>query len=798
MKRRKFLLHSKMLAYFPMLPYLNVSTFSYNQSTTEDLIEAAGTTGNERERYELLKQIAANPLYTAEANVLVEIADRWANGLEKYWTTEDDLTSSIEEEKGYLGGFFAVRSFPQGVFDFLQAGTIDVTDQLPEGFELPSENYPEQIDETSELYPIWAMYKGRMIVWSAVELGLADFYFSSANALLDVAYARFPENSILQVYRGNDIPWVAQLNDSKAPQWANQQRIVLNKLMDIIDFWITERQAPDGQFGGGWGDDVELWRRWVPILVGFDIDHVNVAMKKLADGLWSLERMKYGYTSIQSDVEHSAEDSSDTLAMMLLMNQSGDWSSKVERIATLFRDNWSGINGEGHRQFKSTYFTANEISSDEELGFQVNYHFRALQPILLNWHRGADLEYTSIIELLDGIYAATATEGQGKPAWIPPAAIKWPSGEFGGAFDWWNPDAQSGANRGTYAFPRYMESLFTTMAQAYAVTDDIRYKQLLEEMASIRMDQLSGVYSDTSTEGTIGWAAKKAGKNIIEAIEKLSAIGKPLSVDIPSQYSDYYQWVVNDDFTALENYLDTQTQAFGYNRIMFMEEVRFTDRVDKFNKEYLSTLPGKDYETPNVNALYSMITGDPGTPFFFPLNKVRWQADPKNTAIRVKNRTDFLEIDLHNFQPTAQSIRMELVDAEEAYVEWENGHIQSISKHLHLHVSPDSSVSFKVLYEMPTAPEETEVDVTVYPNPFIDSVNYIVSWKSEYEGEGRVEILNLQGKEVYRQPIQIKSGNNTVFGRWLVGTNKTALESVYVLRVMAGKERIASKKLVRN
>ena len=28
-----------------------------------------------------------------------------------------------------------------------------------------------------------------------------------------------------------------------------------------------------------------------------------------------------------------------------------------------------------------------------------------------------------------------------------------------------------------------------------------------------------------------------------------------------------------------------------------------------------------------------MITGDPGTPFFFPLNKVRWQADPIDTAI---------------------------------------------------------------------------------------------------------------------------------------------------------------------
>ena len=126
-----------------MLPYLKPTSLLAASATVEELVEAAGTTGNERERYELLKQIAANPQYTAEANILVEIADRWANGLEKYWTTDDDLASSIEEEKGYLGGFFAVTSFPQGVFDFLQAGTLDVTSQLPEGFELPSENYPE-------------------------------------------------------------------------------------------------------------------------------------------------------------------------------------------------------------------------------------------------------------------------------------------------------------------------------------------------------------------------------------------------------------------------------------------------------------------------------------------------------------------------------------------------------------------------------------------------------------------------------------------------------------------------------
>ena len=37
----------------------------------------------------------------------------------------------------------------------------------------------------------------------------------------------------------------------------------------MVKFWCTEANPTDGQFGGGWGDDVEAWRHWTPILLGF-------------------------------------------------------------------------------------------------------------------------------------------------------------------------------------------------------------------------------------------------------------------------------------------------------------------------------------------------------------------------------------------------------------------------------------------------------------------------------------------------------------------------------------------------
>ena len=51
--------------------------------------------------------------------------------------------------------------------------------------------------------------------------------------------------------------------------WVGPQRTAVVGLLSVLRFWCEERQAPDGQLGGGWGDDVEVWRNWTPILLGF-------------------------------------------------------------------------------------------------------------------------------------------------------------------------------------------------------------------------------------------------------------------------------------------------------------------------------------------------------------------------------------------------------------------------------------------------------------------------------------------------------------------------------------------------
>ena len=80
----------------------------------------------------------------------------------------------------------------------------------------------------------------------------------------------FPANPILPQYFGE--AWRTQSDVGGwegSWAWVGAQRTAVVGLLSVLRFWCQHRQAPDGQLGGGWGDDVEVWRNWTPILLGF-------------------------------------------------------------------------------------------------------------------------------------------------------------------------------------------------------------------------------------------------------------------------------------------------------------------------------------------------------------------------------------------------------------------------------------------------------------------------------------------------------------------------------------------------
>ena len=213
-----------------------------------------------------------------------------------------------------------------------------------------SNDYDFGIAESSVLAPLTWLYRGRMVIWYAMESG--GIWSVSENRRAPFAAARgffekyakaFPQNKIARMYLGQPTgPYKQYEAAPGAPTWAVYQREGLERLTDIIEWWIDNRMQDDGQYGGGWGDDCEMWRWWVPVLIGFDSPKISGAQARFSGALMSQPHMRQGYTTRMSDVEHTAEDSADAVTPMMHLDPVNQtWRKYALRPAELMEHLWT-------------------------------------------------------------------------------------------------------------------------------------------------------------------------------------------------------------------------------------------------------------------------------------------------------------------------------------------------------------------------------------------------------------------------------------------------------------------------
>ena len=578
-----------------------------------ELINQAGNTSDEKERYQALKRLGEIDLdqgLREDLSRLLPVVDHWANG-KKYWESGDKRRAA---ENGYLCSFFSGKA------------------------KLGSD-YPPKISEDSPLYPVWCMYRGRMLIWQPIQSGnLGGKYYDEGRRLLKVAYDAFPDNQVIGMYMDKTIPWPAiHEPDPDAPEWANLQREGLEKLAYIIHWWIDERQTDDGQFGGGWGDDVEMWRSWTPILIGFDDPKVNESQTRLSNGLFALKRMENGYTSIVSDVEHTAEDSGDTCtAMMHIDPDNPIWKNRALRMAELMRDKWTGRNERGFLQFKSTYFSVDKIDTSPKRACDSVYHPRAVQPALLYWQRTGDPELGKLFsDWMDTWVDSASRSERGKPAGVLPSAIHWPEGYVGGTGkNWWQPENYGS---GLYDWPSAMSMMTSTLLLTSHMAGDGKYLAPIESMAAIRRAFLENPPADPVAPGSTAWCARGMSGFLSDTLGKYRLLTGDSRFDrlLMSDANGYVKFRLKGDKKPLVKSLLTNARAFRVNKECYTSEVRWTDRVFTFPGRYLNRYAEPRLATHKIHLMYCSVTGDFGNPLYFPMNAVRWKTTPQDIAALV-------------------------------------------------------------------------------------------------------------------------------------------------------------------
>jgi len=215
------------------------------------------------------------------------------------------------------------------------------------------------------------------------------------------------------------------------PRWAAAQSEALSKYVLWIHWWI-DHQRPDGGFGGGWNDDVELVCGWPLACLAADDRRTFDSLGLLADAVWSWGPIeKHGY-STYTDVEHSAEEISYSQPRMVLLDyENPKWAERCSRTTQTCLQEFMGENGRGMLQFRSDWFgyKGDEPVVRADHPFDVPEGAKALKPALYAAWQGDEQARQIVLRYGDTWLDAAMQEYDGKPRGLLPGRIDFRTGK---------------------------------------------------------------------------------------------------------------------------------------------------------------------------------------------------------------------------------------------------------------------------------------------------------------------------------------------------------------------------------
>jgi hypothetical protein len=474
--------------------------------------------------------------------------------------------------------------------------------------------------------------KAKTAYWILVEqhepqlIELADKYF---NILIKF----FPQNDLLKEYMGkrkydvND-----ELKMVTIPEWAYLQNKVSTTMLDIIYYWVNNRQAINGEFGGKFDDDCEMLRWWPISRIVFGDTTALKGMKRLVDGIWNSEWIYKGFSKKVRDVEHSSEPVADTQPMMIGFDYGNPvYVERCMESVKGIRDLWTGINSKGHRHFKSSWYSSTEIDTTAPKDCDLEMNIRTVKTALwLAWYNRHPFVMNFLKEWGDAWLEDCLRTDKGKPKGIVPAAIRFLNDEIGGHSDNWH---HPNMFWDYFNYSGGARILSLLLLNSIFFDDDRYLEPIYLSMELIK--KYDGIEIKSAQVGSEEWTVNilRNSDNFWEVIElwrlyKNNKKYDDLIMQVGSPYIKYY--LSKKDFHLVEP-LKAITNDLVNNYKLNTTEGYFTDRV-----ELRDMREGDSRASGLMEAMY---TGSSLVDAAYPFNRISWKGFNKNLSALITEAT---------------------------------------------------------------------------------------------------------------------------------------------------------------
>ena len=464
---------------------------------------------------------------------------------------------------------------------------------------------------------------------------------------------KYPNDTLVCMYAGesfkNDEPEIKI--HPEAPAWSKAQTVGLERLRRLAHYWVTKRQAPNGELGGKYGDDVEALRFWHPLFYTGDSIAI-LGLKRLGNGVWNSDEVYKGYSRGVADVEHSSEFISDTAPTLIAASDDTIYHNRAWPTAKYFNNLWSIKDPDGDIFFKGAWYSSTKVDERPPRNRDVQMNARTMKVLRFYlWRHPENKEIRNLLYNWSKSWAKLAKDTRkGKPYGLLPASYRASDGALNGDEPNWYE-----ANMYWPFFDfRGDAMMLDHMLFMWQFTGD---NELLFPLETTL--KLVEKYRDKGGEpGTEAWAAAK----FIRRGDFRGVVGQWRLLTGKTEYDDllvkygepYLKYRINGDEKPLVKALIEFNNKLAYNWPMQTGEAWFTDRI-------MSTHPELGLQRMNTDILRTTLTGDMVQNGTSPYMAVIYENVKSGfTALVNDHSTEYLNVSMFNHAESAQNATLRL------------------------------------------------------------------------------------------------------------------------------------------